>query len=329
MDRVLITGGSGFMGTNLVETYRGRSDTVIANFDVRPPRNPTQAGYFRHVDLRHPSALLGAVERFAPTHIVHLGARTDLGSDRVEDYAANTQGVRNLLQVIKQVGSVQRVIFASSRLVCRIGHAPSSATDFCPPNAYGESKVMGELEVRAADLRVPWLIVRPTSIWGPWFDVPYRDFFTAVQRGRFVMARGAHVRKSFGYIDNAVFALVQLMHGTNAMGAPWRDTIYLADYEPIEVTDMAEAIRSEFGAPRIRQVPKLGLRATALVGDMLQSLGWKRAPLTSFRLNNLLTEMVYDVGPLRAAVGPLPISMRQGVNDTVAWMLAHPKRPHV
>ncbi len=79
----------------------------------------------------------------------------------------------------------------------------------------------------------PWLIVRPTSIWGPWFAEPYRDFFTAIQRGLYMHPRGVRVRRSYGFVDNSVFILDRLTQ--HARGAAHRRTFYVADYEPVEL----------------------------------------------------------------------------------------------
>ena len=43
-------------------------------------------------------------------------------------------------------------------------------------------------------------------------------------------------------------------------------------------------------------------------------------PLTSFRLNNLLTDAVFDMSPLELIAGTLPYDMKQGVEITVDWM---------
>ncbi len=43
-------------------------------------------------------------------------------------------------------------------------------------------------------------------------------------------------------------------------------------------------------------------------------------PLTSFRVDNLLTEMVYDSGPTQRIAGELPFTMAEGVRATVEWL---------
>jgi nucleoside-diphosphate-sugar epimerase len=317
--RILITGGSGFIGTNLVEHYIA-AGVPVTNFDHLPPKAPGHRGSWYRGDIRDAAAVRRVTEGFAPTHIVHLAARVDIWGRRVADYAANVAGVRNVIAAAEAAPDLQRIVFASSRMVARIGYIPESDEDYCPPNAYGESKAIGERIVRESALGCSWVIVRPTSIWGPWFGVPYRDFFMAIARNRYVHVRGASVEKSFGFVFNSVHQLDALLcasdrevHGT---------TIYMADYPPIRVEEMANCIAREIGARKIRSVPLRALKPVAIVGDVLKRLGWTEPPLTTFRLANLLTQMVYDLTPLERIVGPLPHSMQDGVRITVAWLRA-------
>jgi nucleoside-diphosphate-sugar epimerase len=317
-ERILVTGGSGFIGTNLIEAFR--QEHVVANFDIAPPRNPKHADHWYEGDLLDIDAVRRAFTEFAPTIVQHMAARTDLLGRTLADYATNTRGVENLIEAVAENGSVRRVVFASSRMVCQIGYAPVHEEDYCPPTVYGESKVISERIVRAADLPVDWIIVRPTSIWGPWFDVPYRDFFVAIARAHYFHVGERRVLKSFGFIGNTV-------HQLDRIAAAPRDaihgrTIYLADYPPLEVHDWADRISKALGSQKIRTLPYGVLKVVAVAGDLAAALGWNGVPLTTFRLANLLTEMVHDLEPLEEIVGELPFSLDEGVATTVAWLKA-------
>jgi nucleoside-diphosphate-sugar epimerase len=252
--------------------------------------------------------------------VIHLGARTDLEGSSVEDYSANTVGVRSLIYAIESAGELQRVVFGSSRLVCRIGYQPARDDDYCPTTAYGQSKAIGEQIVRNSreQIRAPWLIVRPTSIWGPWFDAPYRTFFLMIAQGRYVHPRGKAILKSFGYVGNTVFQLIRLLRAPSEKVTG--RTLYLADYPPVDVLDFANSICAEMRATPVRTMPLSLLRVLAIAGDVLKHAGWRNPPLTSFRLGNLTTEMVHDLRNLEALAGPLPYSVSEGIRVTVNWM---------
>jgi nucleoside-diphosphate-sugar epimerase len=237
----------------------------------------------------------------------------------VTDYSSNTAGVASVAAAVHATPGVERVAFASSRLVCAPWYMPRSENDYAPINAYGESKVIGEQMVRDAALRMPWFIFRPTSVWGPWFEHPYRDFFDAVRRGRYFHVSGAAPRKSFSFIGNLVHQLLTLLQLDPAAPITNR-TLYVCDYKPLVLPEFAERIRAIFGAPRIRTLPSLLLRAGGRAGDLGRALGWAEPPLNSFRVRNLLSDMVFDTTELAELVGPLPFSEQDGLGATAAWI---------
>ena len=314
---VLVTGGSGFIGTNLVADLGVAGERVLS-LDPAPPRDSSQREVWRQGDLTDRAAVRAAVAELRPGVVFHLGARTDLDGRSPGDYAVNTDGTRNLLEALAGLDPAPRLIAASTRMVLPIGVRPRGDEDFDPPNAYGESKVEMERLLRASGYPGAWAIVRPTSIWGPWFDAPYRDFFGAVARGRYRHPRGRRILKSFGYVENTAAQLLAL--AAASAGDIDGRVFYLADYEPLEVFDWAESIAAATGGPRVRSLPRAGLRVVALAGDALHAAGWKQVPLTSFRLRNLTTEMLYDLEPIRAIAPRLPVGLDDGVARTAEWM---------
>ncbi|MGI9098819.1 MAG: NAD-dependent epimerase/dehydratase family protein [Solirubrobacteraceae bacterium] len=313
--RVLVTGGSSFIGTNLVAAYK-RAGIPVTNADVASPRNPKDRDAWFRTDVTRLDELRRTFSVARPTHVFHLAARTDLDGRRVDDYDANVTGVANLMKVVQDTQSVTRTVVASSRMVCGVGYHPRSDDDYCPTTAYGASKVETERLVRAATA-LPWVLVRPTSIWGPWFGRPYRDFFLSIARGHYMHPAGRRIHKSFGFVGNTVWQL------HSVMTAPAADvlgrTFYLADDPPIEVGDFARCISTAMGRRPSKTMPLPILRTIARAGDAVERAGF-RAPLTSFRLDNLLTPMVHDLGAMMRLSGPLPYDEQAGVIATVAWM---------
>jgi nucleoside-diphosphate-sugar epimerase len=320
--RVLVTGGSGFIGTNLVEHYLSR-EIEVANVDIAPPRNSDHKANWVECDILDREELAKAFTAFKPSHVLHLAARTDLvQSPDLSLYAPNTTGVRNVLAAIRESGGVHRAVFASTKLVCRNGHTPTHDEEYCPDTAYGRSKVEGEKLVRDCDFgETEWAIVRPTSIWGPWFAEPYLPFFRRVIRGAYAHPRGCDHRKSYGYVGNAVCQVQAILEadGERFHGS----TYYLSDYEDISLLEWANEIRAAVGGGPVREVPLWCFQVAAKIGDVLQKAGVPSVPITSFRLRNMETDTGgVNLCALRALTGPLPFSIPDGVKETVAWMKA-------
>lgn len=324
MKRILITGGSGFIGSNLVEYYLAQPEVQVRNFDALPPRNPAQVSCWEKLDFASATEAIIAdrLREFSPHYIFHLAARTDLDGQRIEDYSANTEGVARLMAACQDLPDLQRIAFASSRLVCEIGYQPVDEQDYCPTTIYGESKVIGERLVKAQSDNLPeWFIFRPTSIWGPWFGVPYLNFFLTVNKKLYLHPVGKSIYKSFGFVRNSVYQLDRLMFAPAAK--VHKKMFYLCDYPPLELSAWATLIADKMQVSRPKKVPVLLLALAARAGDLLKMLGWENPPLTSFRLNNLLTDMTHDTRALQEICGELPYSLETGVEETVSWLKLH------
>jgi nucleoside-diphosphate-sugar epimerase len=317
--RVLVTGGSGFIGTNVVAHCLARGDGVV-NLDPAVPRCADHRRLWEAVDLRDPVAVARVVADAAPTHVVHLGARTDLRGGHVDDYTANTTGTEVLLDALGAAPDLRRAVLASSMLVCRNGYRPVDDHDYCPTTAYGESKQrMEEIVRRWQPAGARWVLVRPTSIWGPWFAEPYRPFFETVRRGRYVHPGSTRIDKALGYVGNAVAQIDALLDDES--GRLDGSTVYLCDHPPYSIGEWADAIARLAGSRRPPVVPVPVLRAAARVGDLLQRWGRVPAPpITSFRLDNMLTGSSFPTADLDALTGPLPFTMEAGVRATLAWL---------
>lgn len=319
MGKVLITGGAGFIGTNLA-LYLIKLGYTVSVTDINIPSCNKLLPFFRQIDLLEINILKNYFKEINPDYVVHLGARTDLEGKTLLDYNANIVGVSNVIDSINSISSVKKTIFASSRLVCKLGYKPLDENDYLPTTPYGESKVVTEKLIKTSKINCDWCIIRPTSIWGPWFGIPYRTFFDIVRSGYYIHPLGVEVEKLFGFVGNSVFQIEKLLLAKNHM--VHKKVFYLADYESINVLQFAKKIRKSFGlSDFIYQLPLIILRVIALGGDLIKAAGLKNPPLTSFRLDNLKTNMHFDMDNIIEVVGrDLPFKLDDAVDETVAWM---------
>lgn len=325
MAKILITGGSGLIGTNAVEYFSLRGYEVL-NYDFRPPQNEVYRANWVEGDINDFDNYLQVTKEFAPDYFIHLAARTDLleEKDLTGGYKSNIDGVHKTIDVVNAVPSIQRVLFASSRLVCRIDYLPKDYDDYCPPNLYGESKMLGEKIVKQRDINKEWLLFRPTSIWGPWFDSPYIIFFKTIEQNLYFNPGKYNPRKSFGYVKNSIYQLDKLMLAP--VEKIHKKTFYLCDYPPLTLRIWSGLISQELQSKKIPTYPISLLKVAAKFGDLFQKFGWRRVPITTFRLNNLITDMVYDTTELQNICGSLPYDLESGVKETVKWMKTHKNR---
>lgn len=316
MSKLLITGGSGFIGTNLIEYLSKDTQYEIQNIDIVKPKKSVQDKYWVQVDLRKHDAVIAAVVAFAPDYVIHLGARTDLNGKTLQDYDANMSGVSNLLDAIEAAGTVKRAIFASSMYVCEPGYMPKNFEDYAPHTLYGESKVETEKRIKAANPSYTWSIIRPTSIWGPWFGEPYNRFFHIVlKRMYFHMGKRA-CKKTYGYVDNAIYQIMSILNADAEKVN--RKVFYLGDYEPYDITEWANEIAKHAGI-KIPNIPYFCFKLAGWFGDFLKLFGIS-FPMTSFRLHNMTTDNVHNLNPIKEIAPNLPVGREEGTVKTLEWI---------
>ena len=141
--KVLVTGSAGLIGAALVKDLVSQG-MVVGGLDREPAGESTGAAVNYVCDILDRARLMACVREFAPDAIVHLAARTDVDGKNLSGYAANIEGVSNVVEAIRATPSVTRCIWTSTQLVCRVGYVPTGSSDYQPDTVYGQSKVRTE-----------------------------------------------------------------------------------------------------------------------------------------------------------------------------------------
>jgi nucleoside-diphosphate-sugar epimerase len=316
--KILLTGASGFIGTNAIEHYLASGDEV-RNVDAAPPLNPAQTPHWRQADILDAAAIRAAFADFGPEAVVHLAARSDCVEDTTVEagYRVNTDGMRHVLDAIKATPSIRRVLIASSQFVCGPGYAPQHDEDFHPVTVYGQSKVITEQLTRAADLSCVWTIARPTNIWGPWHQRYQREFWRVLARGWYAHPAGAPVIRCYGYVGNLVRQMRQLLD----LPAEFvdRQVFYLGD-RPGDILRWVNAFSVALRGRRVRTIPRPALAAAGLVGDVIGALAGHPFYINTSRFLSMTTDYLVNMDRTFLLLGEPPIALDQGVAETVAWL---------
>ncbi|MCB0410748.1 MAG: NAD(P)-dependent oxidoreductase, partial [Flavobacteriales bacterium] len=228
---VLITGGSGFIGVNLIELLIKQSNYSILNIDVKKPPIKEHLSVFKMISILDKHSLIKAIEDFKPEIVIHLSARTDTDpKTTLKDYEVNTLGSYNLIEALEKCPSIKRVIFTSTQFVNQYHGTPEHDEDFAPHTVYGESKVLMEQRIRQSNLPFEWVIIRPTNIWGPWhIRYPY-EFWNVLSKGLYIHPGGEKVMRSYGYVGNVVW---QILHMMNAESNKINHQVFYVGDKPI------------------------------------------------------------------------------------------------
>lgn len=313
--KILITGGSGFIGSNLLDYYLSKGCHELLSIDIKDPIEPSHEKVFKKGDILDLNQLKFLFEEFQPDYILHMAAKADLKGDDLKYYDANVTGVLNIILAAASIKKLKKIIFASTMLVCRVGYIPTHDKDFAAPNLYGESKVIGEKIVREESPDgLNWVIVRPSSIWGPGFGLTYRSFFEFIDKNKFFNFSGKMSVKTYGYIENVTFQIDQLLQTEKSNFQVY----YLGDYDTYSIKEWSIEIGQLLGR-NITIVPKFVVYLLALFGDLLGKFKIS-FPMTTFRYTNMTTDNILPLDNLKEIVNILPVNRREGSMRTIGWM---------
>jgi len=313
---ILITGGSGFIGTNLVDALERYPDLRIVNLDAKPPHKESHLRYWVKCDIMNLGEMQRIIGDVSPNLVAHLAARTDMGGKTVEDYAINNCGTQNVLDAIAVTPSVERAIFVSTQFVVGPGPLPRHDLDFRAHTIYGESKVLAELAVRSTNPACTWTIVRPTNVWGRWHPRYPQEFWRVLQRGLYFHPGSRQVTRSYGYVGNVVKQMCAIFEAP--ADAVHRKVLYVGD-PPIKLLDWVNAFSVQLTGHRAHVIPQNLLRLLALIGDGFVTLGVK-FPIFSSRLRSMTEDYLTPMEPTYALLGPPMTSLEDGVRETVEWL---------
>jgi nucleoside-diphosphate-sugar epimerase len=240
--RVLLTGGSGFVGSYVAEQLAVLGHTVRAL--VRPQSDSKFLKTLKNVELAP-----GAIEDRASLDsavrgvdaVVHVAGLVKARRPE-EFFAVNAEGTKNLLGAAEAYTSgLKRFVYVSS--LSAVGPSPDGKPipDDSPPRPvtqYGRSKLAGEQAVLAAKDRIPVTVIRPPLIYGP-RDRETLAFFTSVKRGVLPVLGDGTNTLSVVYGEDCASAIVRAVLTDGPSGRTyflddgsvhvWRDA--LADVE--------------------------------------------------------------------------------------------------
>jgi UDP-glucose 4-epimerase len=294
--RAVVTGGAGFIGSNLVDALIERGDevTVVDDFSFGKRENLNPAAKLREHDVREP---FGAQADM----IFHLAAQADVQTSmhRPEhDAAVNVIGTVNTL--VAAQGSGAQVIFSSSG-GAGYGECPGPVDEdfpFLPLSPYGIAKKCGE-EYLAGWNRIhgtQHMTLRFANVFGPRQDSGLEGGVVAIFLER--LARGESTTifgdgtqtRDFVYVGDVVAALLATI---GASGGPFN----VGTGDETSVAELHRACAEVVGAPDEPQP------APARLGDVGRS--------------------VLDVSRIERDLGWRPqVSLADGLERTWAWMQA-------
>ncbi|AEF35056.1 MULTISPECIES: 3-beta-hydroxysteroid dehydrogenase [Mycolicibacter] len=269
LGRVLVTGGSGFVGTNFVKTLLDQGYQV-RSFDRASSPLPDHPGLQKlEGDICDPQTVAQAVTDIDT--VFHTAAIIDLqGGAKVTDeirrrsFAVNVDGTRNLVQAGQRAG-VKRFVYTASNSVVMGGKAISGGDENMAyttkfNDLYTETKVVAEKFVLGENggrdgQGMLTCSIRPSGIWGNGDQTMFRKLFESVVAGHVKVLIGSkNAKLDNSYVHNLIHGFIlaaqHLVPGGTAPGQAY----FVNDGEPINMFEFARPVMEACGErwPRLR-----------------------------------------------------------------------------
>ena len=323
MPKILITGASGFIGSFIVEEALRRGWETWAAMRRSSSRQFLQDEriHFIELNLSNEQQLTEQLRGHEFDYVVHAAGVTKC-IDQADFRRINTEGTQHLVRALIALGMpLRRFVFVSSLSVFgaireQQPYEEIRETDTPQPNtAYGRSKL--EAEQWLEGVNIPYVILRPTGVYGP----RERDYFLMAksikQHSDFAVG---YKRQdiTFVYVDDVVQA-VFLACEKGQTGRKY----FLSDGQVYQSSTFSDLIREELGHPWWIRItaPIWVLRVVTFVGDLIGRMTGKISALNNDKYH-ILRQRNWrcDIEPARRELGYEPrVQLAEGVRRTIRW----------
>lgn len=262
MDKVLVTGGAGFIGSHLAEALvrAGFDVTVVDDLSSGVRAYVPRAARFRKLDVRAPQ-LTKLIQDVGPAYVCHLAAQisaTRSKADAAADASVNIVGSLNLLESLKGLRLKKFLFVSTAALYGDAREIPTTElAELKPLSPYALSKLTVEryLEYYEAAYGIPYVVVRPSNVYGPRQETKGEGgvvamFCRALMQSKSIMieGRGEQTRDFLFVADAAAGMLAALLTG--------RGTFNLSTGHELTIRELAVKSGEVAGVvPQVRYAP--------------------------------------------------------------------------
>jgi GlcNAc-P-P-Und epimerase len=311
--RIGVIGGSGFIGTWLVQRLLTRNHAVRI-IDIKPSRK--HPDLWVAADVRDRDALVAACR--GCDVLLNLAAEHRDDVRPLELYhQVNVVGARNTCEIAERL-HIDRLVFTSTVAVYGLPEGVADETTATRPfNEYGRTKLEAEQVFRAWARRAPersLTIVRPTVVFGPGNRGNVYLLLRQIASGRSIVIGDGRNRKSMAYVGNLAEFLV------HALGfAPGVHLYNYVDKPDPDMNGLVAVASQTLGRGRPVRIPyALGMAAGA-VGEWLAPLIGHQIPISRVRVRKYAANTRFAADRI-ASTGFTP---RHSLHDALVATIRH------
>jgi 2-alkyl-3-oxoalkanoate reductase len=318
MMKVLVTGGTGFLGRYVVRALLRRRDQVSIlgrNFSAVQDLL-AQGARPLAVDLRNSEAVVQACKGMEA--ICHCGALSAPWGKRSEFFETNVGGTQAVVDGCRLHG-VERLVYISSPSVIFDGHDHSNLTETAPypsrfTSLYALTKKLGE-DILHASVEVPSVILRPKAIFGPGDQSLLPRLVAAARAGRLPQIGSGQNRVDLTYVENVADAAVLALTAPAAAGK----TYTITNDEHVSLWEVIRQLLQRLDIPWPKRAWPIGLAwSAAWLMEGAAALTGHEPLLTRYSVLILARTQTYDITAARRDLGYQPlIPLATGIEKTL------------
>ena len=323
--KILITGASGFIGSFIVEEALRRGFETWAAVRKSSSRAFLQDEriHFIELNLSSKEQLVEQLKEHHFDYVVHAAGVTKC-LNKADFHRINTEGTKHLVEALLEVKMpLKRFVFVSSLSVFgaikeKLPYDEIREDDTPQPNTeYGRSKLATEQYLDSLGTRLPYIILRPTGVYGP----REKDYFMMAKsiKQHIDFAVGFQRQDiTFVYVTDVVQAVFLALE----KGKTGRK-YFLSDGEVYQSTTFSDLIHEELGRPWWLRItaPTWVLRIITFFGEYVGRMTGKVTALNKDKYN-ILKQRNWrcDITPARKELGFEPqVKLKEGVKRTIRW----------
>jgi 2-alkyl-3-oxoalkanoate reductase len=316
--KVLVTGGTGFLGRHLAEALlRDGHDVALAGRDFSDVSGLLAAGAVRcALDLRDRNAVMHACAGMDA--VFHVGALSAPWGRRADFLATNVAGTAAVVAGCR-AGEVERLVYVSSPSVVFDGSDHLNLTEAAPyprrfTSIYAETKKMGEELVKRSGLA--YVIIRPKAIFGLGDRALLPRLLEAARLGHLPQIGAGNNLVDLTYVGNVVHALMLALRTQSGL----RKTFFITNDEHVPLWPLIRDLLSRLGIPAsLRHMPLSAALVAASLMEASAMLTGKEPLLTRYTVAILARTQTYNISAARRDLGYGPlVTVAAGIEQMLA-----------
>ncbi len=314
-EKVLVTGGTGFIGSNLVSSLLRQNYNVRVLARNRQVTEKIEGVEIFEGDLTDFQSLSGIEDQV--DIVVHCaGIMGKWGVSEESLYRVNVQGTLNLLKKFSSTSISVFIHLSAGGVTGPVRGNVADETYVCMPvTPYEKSKFLGEKKVLelSEEMNIPVVVLRPTFTYGPG-DPHKTALFRAVKKGKFAFIGNGKSLNTPVYIDDLINGIILAIEKGRA-----GETYIIGGRSPVTKLELIYTISDELGVRRPRvMIPRWFAWPVASCFEILGRIFQSEPVITRSRVMMMGDNFGYSIGKAEKELMYEPkTDLKEGIAKTV------------